>query len=93
VDDPLETALIGCYAADSCSGEKKEYARLLNECTAYMPRQSHREILGAEELTSKKEEKCPSKVELKPLPSFLMYEFLDSSHQFPIIVNAKLDGP
>ena len=46
-----------------------------------------------EELTSKKEEECPPKVEVKPLPSHLMYEFLDSSHQFPIIVNAELDGP
>jgi len=93
VEDPLEVALIGCYAIDSCSGEKEEYARLLNEFTAYMPRQSRREILNVEELTSKKEEECPPKVELKPLPSHLRYEFLDSSHQFSVIVNAKLDGP
>ena len=58
-----------------------------------MPRQSHREILIVEELTSKKEEECPPKVELKPLPSHLRYEFLDFSHQFSIIVNDKLDGP
>ena len=38
VEDPLEAALIGCYATDSCSGEKEEYARLLNDSTAYMPR-------------------------------------------------------
>ena len=93
VEDPLEAALIGCYATDSCLGEKEEYVRLLNESTAYMPRQPRREILGLEELTSKKEEECPLKVEQKPLPSHLMYEFLDSSHQFPIIVNAELDGP
>ena len=35
----------------------------------------------------------PTEVELKPLPSHLKYEFLDSSHQFPIIVNPNLDGP
>ena len=93
MEDPLEAALIGCYATDSCSGEKEEYARLLDEFIAHMPRQSRREILGVEELTSKKEEECPPKVELKPLPSHLKYEFLDSSHQFPVIVNAKLDGP
>jgi len=38
-----------------------------------------------------KEEECRPKIELKPLPSHLMYEFLDSTHQFSI--NAKLDGP
>jgi len=93
VEDPLEVMLIGCYATDSCSGEKEKYARLFTESTAYMPRQSRREILGVEELTSKKEEECPPKVELKPLPSHLRYEFLDFSHQFSIIVNDKLDGP
>jgi len=46
-----------------------------------------------EEPTSKELEKCPSKVELKPLPSYIRYEFLDSAHQFPIITTAKLDGP
>jgi len=77
--DPLDAALIGCYTTNPCSGEKEEYARLLNESTAYMPRQSHREILIVEELTSKKEEECPPKVELKPLPSHLSHEFLNSS--------------
>ena len=46
-----------------------------------------------EEPTSKEEEERPLKVELKPLPPHLRYEFLDSSHQFPVIVNANLDGP
>ena len=65
---------------------------LLNESIAYMARQSPKEILSVEELASKKKEKCPSKVELKPLPSHLRYEFLDSAHKFPVIVNTKLDG-
>jgi len=52
-----------------------------------------KEILSVEELASKEQRKCPSKVELKPLPSHLKYKFLDSAHEFPIIVNAKLDGP
>ena len=30
---------------------------------------------------------------MKPLPPHLRYEFLDPDHQFPVIVNAKLDGP
>ena len=57
-----------------------------------MLRQSRREILSVEEPTSKKEDTCPPKVELKPLPSHLRYEFLNSAHQFPIIVSTKLDA-
>jgi len=30
VQDPLEAALIGCHVTGSHSGEKEEYARLLN---------------------------------------------------------------
>ena len=93
VEDPLEAALIGCHITNSGSGEKEEYARLLNDSTAYLPRQSCEEIHSVEEPTSKKEEERPLKVELKLLPSHLRYEFLDSSHQFPVIVNANLDGP
>ena len=63
VDDPLEAALIGCHITKSSSGEKEEYARLLNE--------SHEEIHSVEEPTSKKEEERPPKVELKPLPPHL----------------------
>jgi len=40
VEDPPEVALIGCYATHSPSGEKDEYAMLLNESTVYTPRQS-----------------------------------------------------
>jgi len=93
VGDLLQAGLIGYYATDSHSGEKEEYARFLNESTAYTPRQFTREILSVEEPASKEQEKRPSKVELKPLPSHLRYEFLDSAHQFPVIVSAKLDGP
>jgi len=46
-----------------------------------------------EEIHSKDEEKSELKVELKPLPSHLRYEFLDPDHKFPIIVSSKLDGP
>jgi len=60
--------------------------RLLNESTAYTPRQSYKEILSVEESTPKKEKECSPKVELKPLLSHLMYEFLDSAHQFPVIM-------
>ena len=76
VEDPLEVALICYYATGSHLGENEDYARLLNESTAYTPRQSRMEILNVEEPTSKKEEECPPKVELKPLPSHLRYNFL-----------------
>jgi len=85
--------LIDCYVTDSRSGEKDEYARLLNESTTYTPRLTLKEVLSVEELTSKEQKKCPLMVELKPLPPHRKYEFLDSTHRFPIIVSAKLDGP
>ena len=77
----------------SHSGEKEEYAQLLNESIIYTHRQFPKEVLRVEEPTSKAQEKCPSKVELKPLRSHLMYEFLDSAHELPVIVSAKLDDP
>ena len=92
VEDPLEAALIGYHVTGSYSGENEEYARLLNESTAYAHRKSPKEVLSVEELLSKEEEKSVLKVELKPLPSHLRYEFLDPDHKFPIIVSSKLDG-
>ena len=91
--DLLQAGLIGYYATDSHSGEKEEYARLLNGSTSYTPRKFPKEILSLEEASSKEDKKCPSKVELEPLPSHLRYEFLESAHQFSVIVNAKLDSP
>ena len=93
VKDPLEAMLVSCCVTNSHSGEKEEYARLLNRSIAHMPRQSCRGVLSVEEPTSKKEEECPLTVELKPLPSHLRYEFFDPSHQFSVIVSAKLNGP
>jgi len=58
-----------------------------------MCRKSHKEILSVEEFASKKQERSTQKVELKLLPSYLRYEFLDLDHKYPIIVSAKLDGP
>ena len=80
VGDPLEVILISCYVIDSHSGEKEQYARLLNESTTYTHRQSPREVLNMEKSTSKEHKKCPSKVELRPLPLHLRYKFLDSAH-------------
>ena len=38
VKDPLEAVVIGCHVSGSHSGEKEEYARLLDASTAYTPR-------------------------------------------------------
>ena len=91
--DPLKAALIGCYVTDSHSGEKEEYARLLNESTAYTPRQSPKEVFSVEVQTSKDGKKVSPKVKLKPPPSRLRYEFFGPDHAFPIIVSTKLSGP
>ena len=80
MEDLVEVVLIGCYVIDSHSGENEEYARLLNKSPAYRPRQSPKEVFSVEEPDSIEQEKCPSKVELKPLPSHHRYEFLDSTH-------------
>ena len=91
-EDPLEVDLIGCHVAGSHSAAE-EYDMLLNTFTTYMPSLSPREVLSTEELASKEKEKSPPKIELKPPPSHLRYEFLDSDHKFPIIVSVKLDDP
>ena len=45
-----------------------------------------------EEPSPNEQEKCPSKVELKPLTSHFRYEFLDSARELLVIVSANLDG-
>jgi len=93
VEDPLEATLVSCHVTGSQSGETEEYARLLDASTAYTGRQSPWEVLSVEQRSSKEEEKSSPKVELKPLPPLLRYEFLDPDHQFLVIASAKLDGP
>jgi len=93
MEDPLEAALIGCHETDPQSCEKEEYTKLLDASNACMRRQSPQEVLSVEEHASKEKEKSVPKVELKPLPSHLRYEFLDPKHKYPIIVNAKLNSP
>jgi len=83
----------GCHVTGSHSGEKEDYARLLNESTTYAHRQFPTEVLSVEELPFKEEEKSTPKVDLKPLSSHLRYEFLDPDNKFPVIVSSKLDGP
>jgi len=93
VEDPPEVALIDCHVTGLYLRENEQYARLLNESTTYAHRQLPMEVFCMEELHSKDDEKSEPKVELKPLPSHLRYEFLDPDHKFPVIVSSKLDGP
>jgi len=90
VENLLEAALLGYHVSGSHSGEKDEYAKLLNESTTYAHRQFHAEVL-AEEFSSKKEEKCTPKVELKPLPSHLKIK--QSLISTPIIQTTDWDLP
>ena len=81
--DPLEAVLIGWHVIGSNLGEKEDYARLLNASIAYTHMQSPKEILSVEEPASKEPEKCPPKAKLKPLPSHLRCQFLDSALYVP----------
>jgi len=53
VDDPLEPILIHRDVTNTQTGEKEEYARLLNVSTTYTPRQCPKEILNIEVQASK----------------------------------------
>jgi len=55
------------------------------------PSQAKVEILKIEEEPSSDEEQAP-KLELKPLPSSLRYEFLEPNSTYPVIGNASLNA-
>ena len=93
MEDPVEAALIDYYVTCSQTEEKEEYATLLNVSTTHAHRQPPRRSLTAEEHASKEKERSATKVELKPLPLYLRYEFPDPDHKFPLIVNTKLNKP
>ena len=74
-------------------GDKREvYAHILDMAPLFSPQHHPREIINLEVRPSKDDKKWPSKVELKPLPSRLRYEFLSPNETFFVIVNASLDG-
>jgi len=93
VEDPLEAALVNCHVTGCQPGETEAYARIVDASIAYTGKQSPMEVLSVEQRDSKEQEKSSPKVELKPLPPHLRYEFLDPDHQFPVIVSAKLYDP
>jgi len=84
--DGLEMCLIN-NACTKLEGDAQHYEELLDESP-------HIEDSGAEEIIE--EEVSPllkeaPKVELKPLPSNLRYEFLGPNSTYPVIVNASLN--
>jgi hypothetical protein len=84
--DGLEICLVN-NASAKLEGDAQAYEGLLNENPPM-------EGLGVEELV--KEEQAPlpreaPKVELKPLPPNLKYEFLGPNSTYPVIVNASLN--
>jgi len=66
-------------------------AQYLEASPQVPPCQAKVEILKVEEEPLTDEEQAP-KVELKPLPSSLRYEFLGPNSTFPVIVNANLNA-
>ncbi|XP_039687886.1 uncharacterized protein [Medicago truncatula] len=84
--DGLEVCLVNS-AGTKLEGEAKAYEELLN-------RTPPMEGLSVEELVKEEPALLPKeapKVELKPLPSNLRYEFLGPNSTYPVIVNASLD--
>ncbi|XP_021727434.1 uncharacterized protein LOC110694570 [Chenopodium quinoa] len=83
--DPLQAILTGGLVEEG--EETRGYDLLLNQPLVH--NENKVEVLNVEV----KEERTtpPHKVELKPLPPLLKYDFLDDSESYPVILNAKLD--
>ncbi|XP_039684977.1 uncharacterized protein [Medicago truncatula] len=84
--DGLEVSLVN-NAGTKLEGEAEAYEELLNRIPPM-------EGLSVEELVKEEPALLPKeapKVELKPLPSNLRYEFLGPNSTYPVIVNASLD--
>ena len=93
--DPLEACLLGSLDKRvelQTRDKRKVYAHILDMALLFPPQHHPREILNLEMRPSKEDKKCSLKVELKPLPSHLRYEYLGPNESFMVIVNASLDG-
>jgi hypothetical protein len=84
--DGLEVCLVS-DAGTKLDGDAKEYEKMLDGTPPM-------EDVGVEELMGKEPAPLPKeapKVELKPLPPSLRYEFLGPNSTYPVIVNANLN--
>lgn len=89
-EDALELCLVGGEPSE-LNGEAVEYARLLEAIPEISPQLAKVEKLGSKPKPEEwNEEKAP-KVELKPLPSTLRYEFLGPNSSYPVIISADLN--
>ncbi|XP_021775195.1 uncharacterized protein LOC110739051 [Chenopodium quinoa] len=90
--DPMVEALT--YKEEYQSQEAKEFVMAMEETQM---EEDHEQQEDKEELELKEEKmeessKPPPKVELKPLPPTLKYACLGNEGEYPIIINATLDG-
>ena len=68
------------------------YAKVFNLAPPYFPRHRPREVLNVEVQPSNEDKKSAPMLELKPLASYLRYEFVGPNRTFPIVVSANLNS-
>ncbi|XP_020250927.1 uncharacterized protein LOC109828314 [Asparagus officinalis] len=89
--DPLEKCLVSDGSINDEDPEVAAYAQSLESTSTAPLRNAKLERLMLEPKGSICEEDNAPKVELKPLPSSLRYEFLGPDFTYPVIVNACLN--
>lgn len=88
--DPMELCLVSSGSINDENVEIAEYAQQLKDTLFIPSKEATVEKLEPREKRLSFDEKLAPKVELKPLPSTLRYEFLSPKATYPVIVNAKL---
>ncbi|XP_071933609.1 uncharacterized protein [Coffea arabica] len=88
--DPLEYCLMSLGKQENVCEEIEELAKYLDFQAPYK-RGNLYESLGQGKGFSQPSEIEPPKLELKPLPTHLRYEFLGENKTLPVIVSADLD--
>ncbi|XP_071939213.1 uncharacterized protein [Coffea arabica] len=88
--DPLEYCLMNLGKQEDVCEEIEELAKYLDFQAPYK-RGNLYESLGQRKGFSQPSEIEPPKLELKPLPTHLRYEFLGKNKTLPVIVSADLD--
>ncbi|XP_020263244.1 uncharacterized protein LOC109839226 [Asparagus officinalis] len=89
--DPLEKCLVSDCSINDEDPEVAAYAQSLESTSTAPLRNAKLERLMLEPKGSICEKDNAPKVELKPLPSSLRYEFLSPDSTYPVIVNACLN--
>ena len=93
-DDPLKSCLVSPSCVEEVTTSELEFLNSIiehsevKEANGWAPR--FQKLPPIEDRVLSSEEK-PPKLELKPLPSHLKYEFLGVEYTFPIIISSSLD--